>query len=333
MALPNLSHLRPGVVVAVAAVGAPTSPKRAASVAPDNGLWASLPDEIIDNIKQVVLESGDPESMCVTFARLCALNRDMCEQDVYYEALVVLKMPRNTPPQPGVSWKARFNGVCREDAALRRVGEWMRRGILTASLDWEDKKFQLHTAVRRLEAIGLAHLAWLMRARGGNPSFAHAPVPDGTKLHNFPWLSAENNYTHSDYGPIAEWDVADVKSMSGMFMGATSFNGDISKWDVSNVKTMNLVFAQATSFNGDLSKWDVSNVKKMNLMFAEATSFNGDLSKWDVSSVKTMSFMFNGAARFNGDLSKWDVSNVTNMRGMFAGATSFDVANHAPWYT
>ena len=39
MALPNLSHLRPGAVAAVVAVGAPTSPKRAATGAPDNKLW------------------------------------------------------------------------------------------------------------------------------------------------------------------------------------------------------------------------------------------------------------------------------------------------------
>ena len=349
MALPNLSQLR------LTAVDAPTSPKRAA---PDDKLWASLPEDLIDTIKQAVLESGDPESMCATFARLCALNkRHMCPEDIYHEALIALKVPRNTPPQPGVSWKERFTGVCREDAALRAAGGWMRRGILTASVDWEP--FQLHTAVRRLGNYGVAaypHLTWLMRARGGKRRLARPPLPAGADLREFPEPSAENDYTHSTYGPIAEWDVADVVSMrnwfedadfngdlskwdvssvedmTGMFRSATSFDGDLSKWDVSGVLNMNSVFEGAESFRGDLSKWDVSKVLIMDSMFQNATSFDSDLSQWIVSKVETMGEMFAGATSFNSDLSEWDVSNVDFMRDMFEGATSFDVAKHAPWY-
>jgi surface protein len=86
-----------------------------------------------------------------------------------------------------------------------------------------------------------------------------------------------------------------------MFRSAASFNGDLSNWDVSNVKYMSGMFERAFSFNGDISKWDVSNVKDMSHMFERAESFNGDISKWDVSNVKYMHNMFDGAVSYKGD--------------------------------
>ena len=123
-------------------------------------------------------------------------------------------------------------------------------------------------------------------------------------------------------GDISSWDVSHVTDMSGMFDGATSFNGDISSWDVSQVTDMSGMFTYATSFNGDISSWDVSNVRDMSEMFTGAP-FNGDISAWDVSHVADMNLMFAGAP-FNGDISSWDVSHVTDMSGMFSGATSFN---------
>ena len=311
----------------LAPVGAnPPSPKQSNATPTTATGLQTLPIELFEKIVLDVV-AANPADACVKVAQLCAmLQKEIrCDNALYGRAMQVLKMPPDTLLDTS-SWKARFDGVCREDAALRAADGWMRRGILTASLDWEDKKFQLHTAVSRLEAFGpdaYPHLAWLMRARGGDPSFARAPVPDGTKLRDFPELSAENNYTHTEYGPIAEWDVADVTDMRLVFMDATSFNGDISKWDVSNVTNMFGMFMDATSFSGDISKWDVSNVTHMNGMFWGATGFNGNLSGWDVSNVINMARMFWSATSFNGDISKWDVSNVADMAYMFAGATSF----------
>jgi len=339
----------------------PPSPKQSNATPTTTTRLQTLPNELFEEIVLDVV-AADPADACVKVAQLCAmLHKEIrCDDTLYGRAMQVLKMPPGTLLDTS-SWKERFDGVCREDAALRAAGGWMRRGILTASLDWEDKKFQLHTAVRRLEAFGpdaYPHLAWLMRARGGDASFAHDPVPDGTKLRDFPGLSAENNYTHVDYGPIAEWDVSSVTDMSYMFNGAGSFSGDLSKWDVSNVTDMYAMFWGARSFNGDISEWDVSKVTDMSFMFWGAMSFDGDLSKWNVSKVTNMKAMFYNARSFDGDLSRWNVSNVTNMEGMFWGATSFngnlsgwdvsgvtnmnsifngatrfDVANHAPWYT
>ena len=93
-------------------------------------------------------------------------------------------------------------------------------------------------------------------------------------------------------------------------------------WDVSNVKNMSGMFSNCRNFNCDLSKWDVSKVKFMAGMFQDCKKFNSDLSKWDVSGVKNMMFMFQNCKNFNSDLSKWNVSIVKNMRNMFDGCKS-----------
>ena len=40
-------------------------------------------------------------------------------------------------------------------------------------------------------------------------------------------------YAHPGYGPIAGWDVRNVRDMSYVFAEALAFNGDLSGWDVS----------------------------------------------------------------------------------------------------
>ena len=119
-------------------------------------------------------------------------------------------------------------------------------------------------------------------------------------------------------------NLSGVINMSGMFGGASSFNGDLSSWDVSSVTDMSNMFFEASSFNGDLSSWDVSAVTNMSSMFDNAYDFNGNLSSWDVSAVTDMSNMFFYAISFNQPLNDWDVSKVTSMASMFRGAISFD---------
>ena len=141
------------------------------------------------------------------------------------------------------------------------------------------------------------------------------------------WRSMERAFAGASnmiyWAPDAP-DLSRVTTMSGMFDGATLFNGDLSNWDVSNVTDMSSMFYDATTFNGDLSSWDVSNVTDMSSMFHNTLDFNGDLSSWDVSNVTNMSSMFEFASAFNGDLSSWDVSNVTNMSSMFEFASAFN---------
>ena len=141
-------------------------------------------------------------------------------------------------------------------------------------------------------------------------------------------------------GDISDWGVSSVTTMSYMFSGASSFNGDISDWDTSSVTDMSYMFLGASdirdkftiasSFNGDISDWDTSSVTDMSYMFYKASSFNGDISDWDTSSVTTMRSMFYKAYAFNGDLSDWDTSSVTDMRFMFLAASSFN-GNLSGW--
>ena len=48
--------------------------------------------------------------------------------------------------------------------------------------------------------------------------------------------------------------------MSGLFAGASFFNGIMSNWNVSSVKYINSMFYQAAAFNQDISSWDVRSV-------------------------------------------------------------------------
>ncbi|WP_181899429.1 BspA family leucine-rich repeat surface protein [Flagellimonas nanhaiensis] len=119
-------------------------------------------------------------------------------------------------------------------------------------------------------------------------------------------------------------DLSQVTNMSGMFFGATAFNGDIGTWDVTKVVDMSFMFYDAESFNQDIGGWDVDKVTNMSSMFEYAESFNQDLNSWNVGEVTDMGFMFNQASAFNGDISNWNVINVNNMKGMFQGAASFN---------
>ena len=124
-------------------------------------------------------------------------------------------------------------------------------------------------------------------------------------------------------GNLSSWDVSAVTDMSSMFDGATSFDQPLNAWDVSSVTNMNAMFRSASSFNHPLNDWDVSSVNSMNSMF-QTTSFDQHLNSWNVSSVNSMNDMFNDASSFNQPLNSWDVSSVTTMFRMFNNAVSFN---------
>ena len=127
---------------------------------------------------------------------------------------------------------------------------------------------------------------------------------------------------------INSWSMpSGVKSIQGMFQGATSFNQDLSGWDVSHITDMSNMFKGAISFNSPLL-WGskVSNVTNMEHIFEGATSFNQDISGWDVSSVTSMYSMFQEATSFNQPIGLWGskMANVGNYSSMFQEASSFD---------
>ena len=128
-------------------------------------------------------------------------------------------------------------------------------------------------------------------------------------------------------------DLSKVTHTSGMFWGASSFDGDLSGWNVSSVTNMFGMFSSASSFNQTLNSWDVSSVTDMSYMFFGASSFDQPLNSWDVSSVTGMTGMFEGATSFNQPLNSWDVSSVIGMGMifMFHNADDFD-QNLGNWY-
>lgn len=116
---------------------------------------------------------------------------------------------------------------------------------------------------------------------------------------------------------INQWNVSNVRDMSGMFNGAYRFNSDISAWDTGNVKIMGLMFASSSpnngQFNQNIGQWNTSNVEHMERMFRDNTAFNQDLSKWNTSNVIKFYEMFSGAAAFNQDLSHFDISKTNDI--------------------
>nr|WP_299345419.1 BspA family leucine-rich repeat surface protein [Allomuricauda sp.] len=128
----------------------------------------------------------------------------------------------------------------------------------------------------------------------------------------------------SEYNAEDVPDLGNVEDLSGMFFGATLFNGDIGEWDTSNVTNMEGMFSGAENFNQNISKWVTEKATDMFGMFFEATSFNQPIGDWDTSQVTDMSYMFARASEFNQYIGDWDTSKVTVTQNMFQEAISFD---------
>ena len=134
-----------------------------------------------------------------------------------------------------------------------------------------------------------------------------------------------------DSDNITKWNTQYVKSMMGMFSGATSFNGDISDWNTESLENASYMFKNATSFNANLTNWFTANVKNMTSMFQGATSFNQPIDVWDVRNVENMNNMFNGASVFNQDLSMWCSSTISDTPENFAPSTPLQSNQLPDW--
>lgn len=89
---------------------------------------------------------------------------------------------------------------------------------------------------------------------------------ESVKLHNEGFQFAHCTNLSSFSAPDT-LDLSNLTDMSGMFLGATSFNQDIGSWDVSSVTNMQIMFFGATSFNQDISGWTVAQVTNYEEMF------------------------------------------------------------------
>ncbi len=147
-------------------------------------------------------------------------------------------------------------------------------------------------------------------------------LDDSTLTNAVSSWDTDSTNAEQTYGPISNWNVSQVTSMSNLFKDK-SFNEDISGWDVSKVSAMNGMFRNST-FNQDISGWTVSNVVDMSYMFQANSSFNQNLSSWTTTEVQNLSYMFQSATAFNGQIDGWDTSKVITIERMFQGATVFN---------
>jgi len=83
-----------------------------------------------------------------------------------------------------------------------------------------------------------------------------------------------------------------LKQVYFPFLESFSFNSDISNWNLSNLKDMSGMLASAKSFNQDISRWNVSSVTSMHAALGNMSSFNGDISNWNVEKVDIHTHFF-----------------------------------------
>lgn len=131
--------------------------------------------------------------------------------------------------------------------------------------------------------------------------------------------------------PLPTRGLEKIVDMSYMFDGAVSFNQPISSWDVGAVRTTARMFYNAASFNQPIDNWNVSNVTDMTGMFSKASSFNCTLASWSVKNVTQMDHLFDGASKFTHHVGNWDVSNVVSMCFMFQDVYGLDDAGLGAW--
>lgn len=115
-------------------------------------------------------------------------------------------------------------------------------------------------------------------------------------------LICQYPYKERDISGIQSWNVSNVESMEGMFLGNKTFNESLNDWNVSQVKNMTAMFYGAKSFNQPLNSWNVSNVQWFVSMFDMTKNFNQPLDKWDLKSAKSLEDMFNHAEAFSQNL-------------------------------
>ncbi len=110
-------------------------------------------------------------------------------------------------------------------------------------------------------------------------------------------------------------NLSGVSVFTGMFNGASSFNGDISNWNVGSGTSFSGMFFQATSFNQNIGSWNVSNGTSFISMFFGATSFNQNLGSWNIGSMTNGTRMFedSGLSVLNWDatLIGWHAQNFS----------------------
>jgi len=227
------------------------------------------------------------------------------------------------------------------------VGGWERPadGVIEKStVSNVENMFDMFTNAEKFEGTGIG--AWNVSGCTDMESMFN-----GALLFN----GSVEGWERPADGVIEKSTVSNVESMNFMFFNAEKFEGTgIGAWNVSGCKNMSGMFNGATVFNGNVEGWErpadgviekstVRNVESMNFMFFDAEKFEGtNIGAWNVSGCTDMSSMFNGALLFNGNVEGWErpadgviekstVSNVESMDGMFDRAKIFVGTGIGAW--
>ena len=204
--------------------------------------------------------------------------------------------------------------------------------IYDFSIDWGDNQFDNNvtsTITHTYQTPGVYTISII----GTYPAHYFYYYTDFVKLLTIdqwgtqPWQSMHQaffNCKNMTYNATDIPDLSQVEDMSGMFRGASLFDGNIDSWDVSNVTDMSEVFYSAAAFNQPLNSWNVAKVEDMNYMFLAAGKYNQNINTWDVSRVTDMNGMFQYAQVFNQPLNNWNTGAVIDMSRMFRDARVFN---------
>ena len=300
------------------------SPKRARLEMPTD-LFTTLPEDILE-----IILSATKGMSCEQIYSLCKLNvafKTMCEtqgiaQRDFFEWQCELRdYDREGRLFPTKTAEAYWDAPVPGKAKVPYMGDWKMH------YEWWCSRQFRHgpRPAAWTQEVDLSLAAALYELDDPHPYFGPirewdvsqvASLSSPDKLSLFEPLKTKRMF---DYD-ISQWDVSNVEDMSDLFSQLPRMDSDISKWNVSKVKKMDRMFRRLYGWNGNISGWKVHNVESMRGMFIRCANFNGDLSQWKVGKVKDMNAMFMSCEKFNSDISNWDVGNVEDMSNMFAVA-------------
>jgi len=133
----------------------------------------------------------------------------------------------------------------------------------------------------------------------------------------------------SGYGPIKDWDVSALTTMSGLFREGSgcrsciTCNPPVSNWNVSAVEDFSYMFNGAAAFNQDLSGWDVRKGYSFILMF-QGSGMKHYIGDWLIC-IKGI-----------GDFCESQLSVISLMLEISSSNTwykaSWEISSSASWY-
>ena len=126
------------------------------------------------------------------------------------------------------------------------------------------------------------------------------------------------------YGPMPDWCMSNVTTLSRAFEGRSHFNGDISGWDTGSATSMSFMFARAYYFNRSIGGWNTSAITSFELTFSGANSFDQPIGKWNTGASTSFEDMFFDAFSFNQPIAEWNTGASTSFESMFGHAYAFN---------